>query len=349
MVKSTSYLHDEIHEQPAVLARLLDQESEHIRQVAATLRAAQPRYVLIAARGSSDNAAIYGKYLFGALLGLPVALATPSLYTLYNQPPRVDGAIVLGVSQSGQSPDICAVIEHARAAGVPTVALTNEPNSRLAHAANDVILLHAGAERSIAATKTYTAQLMALALLTTHMADSQTHIQSLAQVPDAVAQTLAVKDHVFRVAERYRYMDKCVVIGRGYNYATAYELALKLKELTYVLAEPYSSADFRHGPLALIEEGFPVLVIAPQSQVYSEVVDLLKRLGEQGAERFVISDGAEALAEARSPIAMPVTLPEWLTPFTGIIPGQLFALALTLAKGYQPDHPRSIRKVTETH
>ena len=343
------YLHTEIQSQPDVLARLLDQESARVERLAGVLRAAQPRYVLIAARGSSDNAAVYGKYLFGALVGLPVALATPSLYTLYDQPPRVDGALVIGISQSGQSPDICAVVEHAQAAGVPTVAITNDPNSRLAQAATDVIALHADVERSIAATKTYTAQLMALALLAAHLSGQPARVAELAAVPDAVAATLGVQERVIQAAERYRYMEKCVVIGRGYNYATAYELALKLKELTYVLAEPYSSADFRHGPLALIEDGFPVLVFAPQSRVYDEVVDLLKRLGERGAERLVISDGAEALAEARTPIALPVSLPEWLSPLTAIVPGQLFALALTLAKGYEPDHPRGLRKVTETH
>jgi len=330
------------------LARLLDQEGGRVQRLAAELRAAAATVVLLAARGSSDNAGVYGKYLFGALVGLPVAQATPSLYTLYNQPPRVEGGLVIGISQSGQSPDICAVVEHARASGAPTVAITNDPASRLAQAADHVIQLHAGPERSIAATKTYTAQLLALALLAAHMADSQAHIQALAPLPDLVARTLAIEARVVEVAERYRYMERCVVIGRGYNYATAYELALKLKELTYVLAEPYSSADFRHGPLALIEDG-SVLVIAPQSDaVYGEVVDLLKRLGERGAERLVVSDGAEALAEARSPVPLPVSVAEWLSPFTAIVPSQLFALALTLAKGYDPDHPRGLRKVTET-
>ncbi len=346
---ATSTLHTEIHDQPTVLAHLIEQEGENVRHLAATLRAANPRYVLIAARGSSDNAGIYGKYLFGALVGLPVALATPSLYTLYNRPPRVDGALVLGVSQSGQSPDICAVVEHARQQGAPTVAITNDPNSRLAQAAGEVIPLHAGVERSIAATKTFTAQLMAFALLAAHMAGSASHLDALARLPEAMQRTLGMRDHIFALAERYRYMEKCVVIGRGYNYATAYEWALKLKELTYVLAEPYSSADFRHGPLALVEDGFPVLVIAPQSDaVYGEVVDLLKRLGERGAERLVVSDGAEALAEARSPVPLPMSVAEWLSPFTAIVPSQLFALALTLAKGYDPDHPRGLRKVTET-
>ncbi len=345
---STSFLHSEIHDQPAVLAHLLEQEAANVRHLAEAVRTHNPKYVLIAARGTSDNAGVYGKYLFGSLVGLPVALATPSLYTLYNQPPRVDGALVIGISQSGQSPDIVAVLDHAREAGAPTVAITNDPQSRLALAADHVIQLHAGAERSVAATKTYTAQLMVLAMLAAYVADSAEHIDALQRVPEAVARTLSLHDYVATIAERYRYMEKCVVIGRGYNYATAFELALKLKELTYVLAEPYSSADFRHGPLALVEDGFPVLVMAPKSQVYAEVVDLLKGLGVRGAERLVISDGEEALAEARTPIALPVSLPEWLSPFTAIIPGQLLAMSLTLAKGYEPDHPRGLRKVTET-
>ncbi|MCW5882942.1 MAG: SIS domain-containing protein, partial [Anaerolineae bacterium] len=172
---SSSFLYSEIHDQPAVLARLLEQEASTVRRLAESLRTRHPNYVLIAARGTSDNAGVYGKYLFGSLLGLPVALATPSLYTLYNQPPRVDGALVIGISQSGQSPDIVAVLEHARESGAPTVAITNDPQSRLALAADHVIQLHAGAERSVAATKTYTAQLMVLAMLASYVADSAEH------------------------------------------------------------------------------------------------------------------------------------------------------------------------------
>ncbi len=342
------FLYQEIFDQPQVLTTLLLEEQANIAAIAQALRERDIRYVVIAARGSSDNAALYGKYLFGTTVGLPVALATPSLYTLYKHPPRLDQALVIGISQSGQSTDIVAVVEDAAAQGRPTVAITNQADSPLARAAEHTIYLHAGEERSIAATKTYTAQLMALALLAVHMSEDMAHMNDLAQVPAAVSQCLSMDGDMARVAERYRYMGVCVVIGRGYNYATAYEFALKLKELTYVVAEPYSSADFQHGPIAVVADGFPVFVFAPWGIVHDEVRDLSRRLRDKGAELIVFSDSPEMLDLARVPVTLPVTLPEWLTPFTTIVLGQLFTYYLTLTKDYDPDHPRGLTKVTQT-
>ena len=343
-----SYLEREIHEQPDVLRRLLAEEEATVAQVARAIQARKPHYVVIAARGSSDNAARYGQYLFGAANGWPVALATPSLFTLYQQPPRLDDALVLGISQSGESPDIVAVLEEGRRQGALTVALTNAPTSPLGQTAEHVIQLRAGLERSVAATKTYTASLFALAMLSVALQPDEARVQALAAVPDAISDVLSRTDAVFRAAERYRYMETCVVVGRGYNYATAFELALKLKELTYVLAEPYSSADFRHGPMALVEHGFPMFVIAPEGQAAGELLEFMKQLRERNAEFIAISNRDDVLALARTPLPLPAALPEWLSPIVAIVPGQLFALALTLAKGFDPDRPRSLHKVTRT-
>jgi glucosamine--fructose-6-phosphate aminotransferase (isomerizing) len=343
-----SYLHQEILEQPAVLQRLLDAERPSVERIAAAIRQAAPRYVMLAARGSSDNAARYGQYLFGAVNGLPAALATPALYTLYQRPPRLEGALVLAISQSGQSPDIVAVVEEGRRQGALTVAITNEPASPLANAAQHTIALQAGPERSLAATKTYTASLMALALLSASLAGDAGHTQSLQAVPGFVAEVLASAPAILQAAERYRYMDACVVASRGYNYATAFEITLKLKELAYVLAEPYSLADFRHGPMAVVERDFPVVTVVPEGVMAAGLIEFLRQLRERQAEIMVISALDEALAMAQTPLALPRGMPEWLSPLVAVVPGQIFALGLTRAKGLDPDHPRGLRKVTLT-
>ena len=349
MTTYDSYLEQEILEQPQVLQRLLERERDAIERVAAVIRDRAPRFVVIAARGTSDNAARYGKYLLGAANGLPVGLATPSLFTLYQTPPRLGGALVLGISQSGASPDIVTVVQEGRRQGALTVAITNEPGSPLAGAAEHTICLHAGQEQSIAATKTYTASLLALAMLSTALAQDAERFQALQALPGIALKVLEPVSTIVRAVERYRYADSCVVVGRGYNYATAFEIALKLKELTYVLADPYSTADFQHGPVALIESGFPAIAIVPQGRVSTEVTDLLRTLREREAELIVISPLDNALAIAQTPLPLPSGIPEWLSPLVAVMPGQIFALGLTLAKGLDPDKPRGLRKVTLTH
>jgi len=346
--KPMSHLSDEIHEQPQVLARLLDEETRTAAQIAAAIRARDVRYAVFAARGTSDNAARYAQYLFGALNRLPVALATPSLFSIYRTPPLLRDALVLGVSQSGQSPDIVAVVEEGKRQGALTVAVTNAPDSPLGEAADHVLPLGAGEERAVAATKTYTAQLAALALLAVQLAGDGHRLAALQGVPAAVEQTLALEERIAAAAQRYAYATQCVVLGRGYNYATAFEIALKVKELTYIAAEPYSSADFRHGPVAIVERGFPAVVVAPQGAVYADMLALAGELAAREAELIVISEQGEALDLARTPLRLPVALPEWLSPLTCVVPGQLLAMHVTLAKGYDPDHPRGLKKVTET-
>jgi len=343
-----THLFQEIHEQPAVLLRLLRHENELIRQLARAIQAREITHVLIAARGTSDNAGRYAQYLLGVINGMLVTLATPSIFSIYKRPPRLDKTLVLGISQSGKSPDIVAVVAEGKRQGALTAAITNFPDSDLAQAADFVINLHAGIEQSIAATKTYTSELMTIALLSAALADDADMLATLLLAPDVVQATLALGPHIAQVAERYRYMRDCVVIGRGYNYATAFELALKLKELTYTLAEPYSSADFLHGPLALIEHGFPALVIAPSGIMLPELQEFIQTLQKREAEVIVISDDPATLALARIPLQLPYPVPEWLSPLAAIIPGQLFAMYLAHVRDFDPDHPRGIRKVTET-
>ena len=348
-----SLLAREIAAQPAIVAGLLAAETPHIASIVEQLPPFY--YALIAARGSSDHAALYAKYVWATLAGYPVALAAPSLSTLYGAPLRLDGALVVGISQSGQSPDIVAVLAEGRRQGRPTLAITNDPDSPLAQTADHVVLLHAGAERSVAATKTYTASCAVIAAFAAQWRAAQgdgAPLAALQRLPDALTATLASAASIAARAERYRYMTDCVVVGRGYNYATSLELGLKLKELTYVLTTSYSSADFRHGPIATVGVGLPVLLIMPSSRTYDDMLDLAHTLRERGAELLVISDADEALALATTQLPLP-TYPisddsEWLTPITAILPGQLLALHLALAKGLNPDVPRGLQKVTRT-
>ncbi|MBN1921228.1 MAG: SIS domain-containing protein [Anaerolineae bacterium] len=343
-----SHLSREIREQPAVLQTVLEREMEAVSSLAERLRQRAPRYVVLAARGSSDNAARYGQYLLGAFNGITAALATPSLYTLYRRPPSLKDALVIGVSQSGQSPDIVSVIAEGRSQGALTVAITNDTHSPLAQAAQTTLDLCAGPEYSLAATKTYTSSLMVLAMLSAAWAGDAERLVALQQTPQWAAAILEDLPHVLQIAERYRYMEACVVTGRGFNYATAFEVALKLKELTYIMAEPYSSADFQHGPVAIVEQGFPVLAVLPEGAAAQDMLTFLRSLQAREPELLVISPLAEALALAQTPLPLPVSIPEWLSPLLAVIPGQMFALGLTLARGYDPDHPRGLRKVTLT-
>lgn len=346
-------LHSEIHEQPASLARLLGSQRPVAEQIAAqigpAIHAGQIRFAFLAARGTSDNAGRYANYLWGSRNRLPLALATPSLFTLYQRPPRLDGALVVCISQSGQSPDVVGVLEEGRRQGCPTLVITNEPASPLARAADFVLDIQAGAEKAVAATKTYTAELLAIAMLSAALDTPEEAWEEMARLPGWVEQVLEADVYIEQLAQRYRYMERCVVLGRGYNYCTAFEWALKLKELAYVEAEPYSSADFLHGPIAMVERGFPVLAVVPEGAVFAGMRDLLQSLkDEQRAEMVVISDAPAALELAQSPIRLPAGIPEWLSPMVGIVPAQLFACRLTQAKGYDTEKPRTIHKVTET-
>jgi glucosamine--fructose-6-phosphate aminotransferase (isomerizing) len=343
-------LHSEIFEQPERLASLLDKQKQTVLEIAKAIQSRNVQYAFLAARGTSDNAGRYANYLWGAHNQLPLALATPSLFTYYQSPPRLQGALVIGVSQSGQSPDIVSVLEEGRRQGCLTLAITNITDSPLAKAADLVLDVQAGPEKAVAATKTYTTELMAIAMISAALNNSEMRWNELTSVSKWAEQILGLDKEIAQMAQRYRYMSHCVVLGRGFNYATAFEWALKLKELTYVIAEPYSSADFQHGPIAMVEDGFPVLAVAPNGKVQDSMRDMLTRLRrEKEAELVVISDDADVLELAQSPIPLSPQIPEWLTPLVSIIPAQLFACHLTQVKGYDTERPRSISKVTETH
>lgn len=342
----SSLLEQEIFSQPDVIARLLERETQHIRDIVAQLPPFD--YVLIAARGSSDHAATYAQYSWGVYAGYPVVLTAPSLHTLYNHPPRMKNALVIGISRSGQSPDIIAVLDEAKRQGRPTIAITNYGNSPLATAADHVVELHAGPERSVAATKTYTAQLVIMMLFAAAWNGEEQRLIELQQLPEAVTGALQSSAEIAQRVERYRYIDGCVVIGRGYNYSTAFELALKLKELTYIMANAYSSADFRLGPIATVHEGLPTILVMPSGDTIDDMLDLTEELQQRRAELLIISDTPQALKLARTAFPLTTYVPEWLSPVVTIIPGQLLALYLARTRGIDPDLPGGLNKVTRT-
>jgi len=342
-------LHDEIAEQPEVAARFIATQAEPIEAIAASLRGRPVRQVMIAARGTSDHAALYAQYVLGIRHRLSVGLGTPSIVSLYGVVPDLTDTLVIGISQSGASPDIVAVLAAARAQGSPTVAITNEPGSALAAAAERTIDLCAGPERAVAATKTYTSELLAIALLSAALADVPADRAALAALPDGLARALELEPEIERIAADQSGSSRAILIARGYEYATAREWALKLKELARVFADPYSAADFQHGPLALVEPGVPVLAVARGGATAADLVALLGRLREDiDAELMVVSDLPEALAAATWPVALPAGTPEWLGPIVSIVPGQLHAMCLTRARGLDPERPRNLLKVTRT-
>jgi glucosamine--fructose-6-phosphate aminotransferase (isomerizing) len=343
----TSILEQEIREQPEVLRRLIQTSADQAQAIMDAVRG-KFNYILIAARGSSDNAARYAQYLFQIVNEVPVALATPSVFSLYHKALKLEGALILGISQSGQSPDIVSVLEEARRQGRPSVAVTNDPNSPLAQAAQFDLDLQTGQEKAVAATKTYTASLVAMALLSNALEKDKAafaEIQRLpAQVQEAVEQTM---QQTIRM-ERYRYMQHGAVIGRGYNYSTAFEVALKIKELTGITTVPYSSADFLHGPVASLTAGYPVFAIAPQGVMAGDMAAIIAKAKAAVAELVVISDLQELLSQAQLPLPIPQGVPEWLSPIVSVIPGQILAWQMALSRGLDPDKPKNLSKVTET-
>lgn len=337
----------EIREQPEALQRLLDQELDRVAALAAAARAQDLSFLFLAARGTSDHAAVYCKYLCEIVAGLPVALAAPSVFTLYGARPRLDSALVLGISQSGKAADAIEVLNAARSAGQLTGCITNDPASPMAAAVEHPLCCRAGVEQSLPATKTYTTSLALVYALVAHLAGKPELIDDLRRVPEWISQALAVEDQIAESASRYRYMEECVVLARGINQCSALETALKLSETSYLRAHPYSAADFFHGPIAIVDEGYPCLLIAPSGGGLPVMKELATALQERGGELLVLSDDADLLNAATTPLRMP-KVPEYLSPLVGIVVAQLFAFHLARVKGRDPDRPRGLKKVTHT-
>jgi glutamine---fructose-6-phosphate transaminase (isomerizing) len=332
----------EIRAQPDVVARLLEREAVALRTLAAELRRRRPRYAVIAARGSSDNAARYAQHVLGRILRLPVVLATPSLHTLYDAPPRFIDAIVVGISQSGASPDVVSVVAEGARQGALTAAITNDPTSPLAAAAAHVVDLGAGEERSVAATKTYTASLAAIAALAAEGDPELT--RDVARLPEALAAQLALAGDAAAAVDAAAGWERLTVVGRGAHYATAFEAALKVRELAGIVAEAYSPADLLHGPIATAGPGQPLLAIAPSGPTEGSMRELIAAARERGAHVAAIGHDP-ALGD---PFLELVEVPEWLGPAVAIVPAQLLAGGLAERRGVDGDAPFGLSKITLT-
>lgn len=341
----------EIGEQPAVLQRLLDDGLGAIRSVAAAVAARRPRFAILAARGTSDHAALFAKYLLETRLALPAGLASPSTMTQYRARPDLTDVLWIVVSQSGGSPDLVESTTIARDCGALTVAVTNAPGSALATAAELSIDVLAGPERAVAATKSYTAQLLALHLLVDAVAGGDA--AAARDLPARVADVLTPDARALTetAAQRYRFVERLVVTGRGYAYPTAREAALKLMETSYLSAHAFSAADLLHGPLAMIDEDRPVIAVAADGVGAAAIEPVLDRLHGRGADVLLVA-GRRVLdrwAGARSTVELALPdVPEDLAPVVQIVPLQLMALTMSVARGYDPDAPRGLAKLTLT-
>jgi glucosamine--fructose-6-phosphate aminotransferase (isomerizing) len=337
---------DEIAEQPEVVERLLTRQSDAFERLSADIARRPPRFVATAARGTSDNAARYAQFVFGWMLRLPVGLATPSLHTVYGTPPRYHDTLVIGISQSGASPDVVSVVESAAEQGCTTVAITNEPGSPMGAAAGHVIDLGAGTERAVAATKTYTASLAAVAGIATAVLGDPVRRDELARVPEHMARQLELADTSGAV-DLLATWTRGAVVGRGANYGTVFEIALKIKELAGVAAEPYSPADLLHGPVAVAGSDYPVIAVAPSGPARASVLEALADTRRRGAPTVILADDPSLApsADVRQPLTPTA---EWLSPLVAVLPGQLLAVGLAEDRGLDVDHPFGLSKVTRT-
>ncbi len=335
----------EIAEQPVVLERTIQAEREKYKKLASHLAGREIDLIVLVARGSSDNASLFGRYLLEITTGIPVSLSAPSVFTLYNSKLNLKRALVIGVSQSGEGTDINEVLESAKRSGAFTLGITNEAGSSMAKIADETLLTHAGREKSVAATKTYTGQMLHFYMLAAAIADAKIAFE---KIPHYAARALQLTSEVEEIVRRYTFMENCVVVGRGLNYGNSYELALKLMETCYVIAERFSSADFFHGPLAIVERRFPVIMFGPAGVTRASNVDLLNRLRELHADSLAITNDPEIAKLSSRSLTMPAEIDEFLSPIPFIIPAQIFAAMLAKEKGLDADAPRSLSKVTKT-
>jgi glutamine---fructose-6-phosphate transaminase (isomerizing) len=346
---------EEIREQPAALARTLGTELRVAGELKRRLTDTRPRFVVLAARGTSDNAALFGRYLLEITTGIPVSSAAPSIFTLYGATVDFRDALVVAISQSGESTDTNVVLEQARAAGAVTVGVTNEAESAMARIAEHVILVRAGREESVAATKTYTGQLLSLYLLAWALG-APIPEDSLRRLPEFAEKALALDSEVKQRAQRYAFMTRAVSIARGLNYSNAFELALKLMETCYVVAERFSAADLLHGPIAMVERLFPAFLFAPAGPTWPGIEEMVQKLNGLKAETLIVTDRSNRDAASNRSLCIEAELSDaggrlpqdvW-TPIPYIIPAQLLAAHLAEEKGLDPDKPRSLSKVTRT-
>ncbi len=337
----------EIRQAPSVIARLLEQNASRVKELSQAIQQRQPHFAMTIARGTSDHAANFLQYAFESELGLVTASAAPSVITAYNAKLKLDGALVIAISQSGQSPDVVNSLTAAREQGALTVAIVNAPNTPLEAAAEFCLPMQAGVEEAVAATKSLIASLVAPLQLIAALQQDSSLGTALENLPQAVTQALETESISKDRAERYRYAESMVTLGRGLHYPLAREAALKLKETSVISAEAFSTAEFAHGPIILIESGFPVLAFQARDATALGSLERYKDLQTRGAELILIGDAPED-SPATIRLPTPATGHDLTDPIPAMIAAYLFAAHLSLAKGMNPDAPRMLSKVTKT-
>ena len=343
-----SYMFTEIAHQPDAVASMVLKEKDRAMEIANEIRKRDIKFICLAARGTSDHSAVYGKYLFEINNAMPVGLADPSVVTIYNSQMNFQQCLVIGVSQSGGSVDINEFLAHSKDNGAMTVGITNEPNSAITHVTDFTIFCEAGTEKSVAATKTYTTSLAAFYLLSQALAGNEAGPDNLLNCSEAMRKTLVMDSMIKDRAERYKYADSTIAISRGFNYCTAMEVALKLAETCYMRTRGYSAADLMHGPIAAVHEFDPCIVIAPPGKAEPRMLETVSRLNDRSAETIIFASDDEILSLASVPMKMPVKVDEELSPLVYVVPGQLLAFHLSINKGNDPDNPKGLSKVTIT-
>lgn len=338
----------EIFEQPTVLNNCLLQNIQIIDEIINDIESRKITNVLIVARGTSDHAGIYGKYIIEHNIGLPVALAAPSIITMYNKKLILKNSVVIAISQSGQAEDVLEVIKCANEQEAITIGITNFESSPIAINSKYHLDTAAGIEQSVAATKTFTSQMMNIALLIAKWSKDENLIASLQLVPQKVRETLKLSKSIVSHISKYVEMEDCFVLSRGINYAIALESALKIQETTYVKAKGYAISDFHHGPFAMVGQQTPVIVYAPEGPSLADANEMIKKLKKAGASVIIVTNNQQLLKENKITFAIPACNNDLITPFYNIIFAQMFACQLALAKGLNPDKPRGLNKVTIT-
>ncbi len=356
IMSRTSKMLEEIRQQPEALERTLQSGIKATAKLSRRLKGWKPRMILLAARGTSDNAAQFGRYLFEITLGIPTSLAAPSVFTLYDAAVDLSDVLVIGISQSGESIDINRVLECAKERGALTAGITNEAASTMAKLVDCPLLVRAGREQSVAATKTYTGQIAVLYLLA-HALGGRVKLESLRRIPEWAQEALGLEQAVAGKAERLRFMERAVVVGRGLQYCNAFEFALKLMETCQVVADRFSGADFLHGPIAMVGPSFPVFLFAPAGVTAESTCALFERLRKSGAETVVFTDrgSQSSFQAAASTFVLPLSRTaskdepaDLYSTIPYILPAQLFAASLAQVKHLDPDAPRGLQKVTRT-
>jgi glucosamine--fructose-6-phosphate aminotransferase (isomerizing) len=338
----------EIEQIPAVIGALLTAGDSRAKAAAERLRTADPPWISIVARGTSDHAAVYARYLIETHLGIPAGLAAASVVTLYGVRLEWSSGAVIAISQSGQSHDVVAVTQAARQAGALTLAITNDGASPLAEAADVVLTCDVGEERAVPATKTYVAELAVLAQLIAALRPESDLARSLPDLPEALAAAVvAGRAWVDSgVATAFDGADRCIVTSRGYNLATALELALKLKETIGLFAEAQSAADLLHGPLALASADIPILAFRPDGPAGRAGDEAITAIERRGGRPWIV--GGPEVADRPHALSLDAPTTEALTPMAYVIPGYLLAEALARRRGINPDAPAGLRKITRT-